>query len=139
MSFSDLCPRLARMARTSFATPIMKLTTISGVPGYFARSAGSCVATPTGQVFKWHWRAITHPVATIAIVPKPYSSAPNIAAMTISRPERMPPSVRKTTRSRNSFSTSARCVSARPSSQGVPAFLMELSGEAPVPPSCPLT
>src|SRR5256885_15511685 len=41
-------------------------------------------------------------------------------------------------RLRRLFSTSVWCVSARPSSHGVPACLIEESGDAPVPPSCPL-
>ena len=40
-------------------------------------------------------------------------------------------------RPRRRFSTSVCCVSARPSSHGVPACLIEVSGEAPVPPSWP--
>ncbi len=41
-------------------------------------------------------------------------------------------------RSRSLFSTSVCWVSARPSSQGMPACLSEVSGLAPVPPSWPL-
>jgi hypothetical protein len=40
-----------------------------------------------------------------------------------------------TMRLRRLFSTSVWCVSARPSSQGRPACLIEVSGDAPVPPS----
>ena len=57
--------------------------------------------------------------------------------MRMSRPVFIPPSTRTRTRSRRSLSHKARCVSARPSSQGMPACLMELSGEAPVPPLLP--
>jgi hypothetical protein len=41
-------------------------------------------------------------------------------------------------RLRRSFITSTCCVSASPSSHGMPACLIEVSGEAPVPPSSPL-
>jgi hypothetical protein len=40
--------------------------TISGLPLKRARSVSSWVAIPTGQVFRWHWRAITQPIATSA-------------------------------------------------------------------------
>ena len=49
----------------------------------------------------------------------------------------MPPSTRSRTRPRRPFATSVCCVSARPSSHGMPAFLIEDSGLAPVPPSAP--
>ena len=58
--------------------------------------------------------------------------------MTTSRPVLSWPSVSTTMRLRRSLSTSTWCVSARPSSQGTPACLMLVSGEAPVPPSWPL-
>ena len=44
---------------------------ISGVPKYFLRSSSACVAMPTGQVLLWHCRAILHPMAINAVVPKP--------------------------------------------------------------------
>ncbi len=50
-------------------------------------------------------------------------------------PVRMPPSTCTAIRPRNPFSTSVCCVSARPISQGLPAWVSEVSGEAPVPPS----
>ena len=68
-----------------------------------ARSFSSWVQTPTGQVFDWHWRTMMQPIAISAAVPMPYSSAPIIAAMTMSRPVRRPPSVRSVTRSRRRF------------------------------------
>ena len=37
--------------------------TCSGLPWNFLRSSGSCVATPTGQVFKWHLRIMMQPMA----------------------------------------------------------------------------
>jgi hypothetical protein len=61
------------------------------------------VQTPTGQVLDWHWRTMMQPMAISAAVPMPYSSAPIIAAMTMSRPVRSPPSVRSVTRSRRLF------------------------------------
>ena len=78
------------------------------------------------------------PSATSGAVAKPNSSAPSSAAITTSRPVLSWPSVSTTMRLRRSLSTSTWCVSARPSSQGMPACLMLVSGEAPVPPSWPL-
>ena len=101
------------------------------------RSASFCVATPTGQLFVWQTRAIMQPSAIIATEPKPYSSAPSRAAITTSQPVLRPPSARNSTRSRRPFSTRLRCTSVSPSAQGLPACLIELSGDAPVPPSWP--
>ena len=53
-----------------------KFSTNSGLPVNFLRSSGSCVATPTGQVFRWQTRIITQPMTTSGAVAKPYSSAP---------------------------------------------------------------
>ena len=122
-------------SRTSFATKRMKLTTCSGSPAKCARSRGSCVATPTGQVFEWQTRIMMQPSATSGAVAKPNSSAPSSAAMTTSRPVFSWPSVSSTTRLRRLFSTSTWCASARPSSHGTPAWRMLVSGAAPVPPS----
>ena len=41
-----------------------RLTTFSGEPVNFARSASFCVHTPTGQVLEWHWRTMMQPIAT---------------------------------------------------------------------------
>src|SRR5690348_12971754 len=49
-------PSCAMISRTSSAIKKKKFTTCSGWPLNFARSTGSCVATPTGQVFRWHLR-----------------------------------------------------------------------------------
>ena len=65
----------------------------------------------------------------------PYSSAPSMAATTTSRPVLMPPSVRSSTLSRRRLSVSTWCVSDRPISQGMPAYLMLVCGLAPVPPA----
>ena len=70
-------------------------------------------------------------------MPKPNSSAPSSAAITRSRPVRSWPSTWTRMRSRSPLATSVCCVSARPSSQGRPQCLIEVSGEAPVPPSAP--
>ena len=115
----------------------MNVTTWSGSPVNFARSFGSCVATPTGQVLRWQARIMMQPSTTSGAVAKPNSSAPSSAPMTTSRPVLSCPSTSTTMRERRSFITSTWCVSARPSSQGMPACLMDVSGEAPVPPSCP--
>ena len=76
-----------------------------------------------------------HPETTSGAVAKPYSSAPNRAATTTSRPVFIWPSTWTTMRSRSPFIMSVCWVSARPSSQGMPACLSEVSGAAPVPPS----
>mmetsp|Transcript_17230 Transcript_17230/g.32616 ORF Transcript_17230/g.32616 Transcript_17230/m.32616 type:complete len:211 (+) Transcript_17230:876-1508(+) len=94
-------PRWAMMFLTSSPTKWKKFTTCSGVPGNFLRSSSFWEVTPTGHVLRWQTRAITQPSAIIAIVPNPNSSAPIIAAMAISRPVRIPPSTRISTRLRN--------------------------------------
>src|SRR5207249_7679680 len=93
---------------------------------------------PTGQVFRWHCRAITHPIANSDAVPKPNSSAPRIEASTTSRANFRPPSTRRESRERRPARTSVSCASRKPISQGRPVFLMEVNGEEPVPPLCPL-
>ena len=123
--------------RTCSAMKKKKLMTFSGVPWNLARSAGSCVAMPTGQVLRWHLRIMMQPMATSGAVEKPNSSAPSSAAMVTSRPVCSLPSVCRRMRPRRSFITSTWCASASPSSQGAPACLMELSGLAPVPPLSP--
>src|SRR3989440_11549665 len=80
-------------SRTSSATKCMKLTTCAGSPLNLARSCGSCVATPTGQVFKWQTRIMMQPSPTSGAVAKPNSSAPSNAATTTSRPVLSWPSV----------------------------------------------
>jgi hypothetical protein len=92
---------------------------------------------PTGQLSWWQVRTIRQPSASSAAVPKPYSSAPSSAASSTSRPVLRPPSTRTRTRERSRLARSACWVSARPSSQGAPACLIEDSGLAPVPPSAP--
>ena len=57
--------------------------------------------------------------------------------MTTSRPVFIWPSTWTTMRSRSLFSTNTCCVSARPSSHGTPPCLIDVRGEAPVPPSWP--
>ena len=80
-------------------------------------------------------RRYLHPSATIGALPKPKLSAPMIAAFTTSSPVFSPPSACSRTRWRSSLMHSVWCVSASPSSQGVPAYLIDDSGLAPVPPS----
>ena len=60
---------------------VKKATTWSGVPVNFARRSSRWVAIPVGHVSRWHWRAMSQPIATSAAVPKPYSSAPSSAAI----------------------------------------------------------
>ena len=111
--------------------------TCSGWPVKRLRSTGSCVATPTGQVLRWHLRIMMQPAAISGAVAKPNSSAPSSAPITTSRPVRKPPSTCTTMRLRSRSRTSVWWVSARPISHGEPACLIEVSGEAPVPPSKP--
>ena len=125
------------ISRTSWAMKRMKFTVSSGRPVKFLRSSGSWVATPTGQVLRWHTRIMMQPRVTSGPVAKPNSSAPRRAAMTTSRPVFSWPSVSTTMRERRLLRTRVWWVSARPSSQGRPACLMEVWGEAPVPPSKP--
>jgi hypothetical protein len=73
-------PSCAISSRTSSATNRKKFSTNSGWPVNFARSAGSCVAIPTGQVFRWQTRIMMQPITTSGAVANPYSSAPSSAA-----------------------------------------------------------
>src|SRR3981081_1346469 len=66
--------------------------TCSGWPVKRLRSTGSWVATPTGQVLRWHLRIMMQPAAIRGAVEKPNSSAPSSAPITTSRPVRKPPS-----------------------------------------------
>ena len=113
------------------------MTTCSGVPRKRARSSGSWVAIPTGQVFRWQTRIMMQPIAISGAVEKPNSSAPSSAPMTTSRPVFIPPSTSTVIRERRSLSSSVCWVSARPISHGTPADWIEDCGEAPVPPSWP--
>mmetsp|Transcript_59821 Transcript_59821/g.146909 ORF Transcript_59821/g.146909 Transcript_59821/m.146909 type:complete len:221 (-) Transcript_59821:4365-5027(-) len=137
ISSRRLYPKCASISRTSSATNSKKFTTCSGVPGNFLRSSSFWLVTPTGHVLRWQTRAITHPSAIMAMVPKPNCSAPRRAAIITSRPVRTPPSTRRTTRSRRLLLYNAEWASVKPSSHGQPACLMEERGEAPVPPSPP--
>mmetsp|Transcript_4227 Transcript_4227/g.9166 ORF Transcript_4227/g.9166 Transcript_4227/m.9166 type:complete len:245 (-) Transcript_4227:569-1303(-) len=130
-------PMAAMLVRTSSASIHMKLTTCSGFPANLARSSGSCVAMPTGHVFRWHLRIMMQPNTTSGIVAKPNSSAPSSAAIVTSRPVLSCPSDCSTTRERSPLSTSVWCASASPSSQGRPACLIPVQAAAPVPPSPP--
>ena len=130
-------PNWAMMRRISSATKVKNRSTYSALPANFARSFGSCVAMPTGQVPKWHLRIKRQPRETRAEVPKPNRSAPSNAPMTTSRPVFICPSTWTTIRSLRPFKTRVCWVSARPISQGVPAYLIDESGLAPVPPSWP--
>src|SRR5438874_2038298 len=125
------------ISRTSCARKRKKFSTNSGLPANFFRSSGSCVAMPTGHVFRWQTRIITQPMTTSGAVAKPNSSAPRSAAMTTSRPVFIWPSTWTTMRSRSLLSTRTCWVSASPSSHGTPPCLMDVNGEAPVPPSWP--
>ncbi len=73
------------ISRSPSAIMKKKLTTYSGLPANFLRSSGSCVAMPTGQVFRWHLRIMMQPIVTSAAVAMPHSSAPSSVAMATSR------------------------------------------------------
>ena len=81
----------------------------------------------------WHLRIITHPNTIRAAVPKAYSSAPSNAMLMMSRPVFNCPSVCRRTCPRSPLSTSVCCVSLNPISGGIPAYLIEEAGDAPVP------
>ena len=126
------------ISRTSSATKKKIVDDVLGLAGELAlRSTGSCVATPTGHVLRWHLRIMMQPSTTSGAVAKPNSSAPSSAPITTSRPVFIWPSTCTAMRPRSRFSTSVCCVSARPSSHGVPACLIDDTGDAPVPPSWP--
>jgi hypothetical protein len=137
ISSSVRAPRLARISRTCSATKLKNVTTWSGVPLNLARRSARWVAMPVGQVLRWHCRAMAQPIATSGAVPNPKVSAPSSAASTTSRPLLNPPSVRTSIRCRRPLATSMACASASPSSHGLPACLMDESGDAPVPPLWP--
>lgn len=81
---------------------------------------------------------MTHPIETSIAVAKPNSSAPRSAPITTSRPVFIWPSTWILILSLKPLRRRVCWVSARPSSHGRPACFMLVSGEAPVPPSCPL-
>ena len=99
-------PSFAIRSRSSSARRKKKLTTCSGWPLNRARSSGSCVAMPTGQVLRWHFRIMMQPITTSAPVAMPNSSAPSIVAIATSLAVRIMPSVWTVIRPRRSFMTS---------------------------------
>ena len=52
ISSIERAPMPARRSRTSLASPRKKVSTISGFPVKRVRNLSSCVAMPTGQVFR---------------------------------------------------------------------------------------
>ena len=54
-------PSAAMYSRTSSAMKRKKFVTNSGLPAKRARSSGSWVATPTGQVLRWQTRIMMQP------------------------------------------------------------------------------
>ena len=115
-------PRRAMISRSSSAVKRMKFSTCSGVPVKRPRRVQFCVAMPAGQVSCWQSRCMRQPMATSGMVAKPNSSAPSSAAMATSRPSMSLPSVSTTTRERRPLNSSVCCVSARPISNGMPAW-----------------
>ena len=99
-------PSSAIISRRFCARKRMRLITYSGLPLKRERSAGFCVATPTGQVSRLQTRIITQPMETSGSVAKPNSSAPSSAAMAMSRPVMSLPSVSTRTLPRKPFAIS---------------------------------
>ena len=130
-------PIAAISSRTSSATKKKKLMTCSGRPLKRLRSTGSCVATPTGQVLRWHLRIMMQPAAISGAVEKPNSSAPSSAAITTSRPVRKPPSTWTRDAAAQPVEHQGLLGLGKADLPGLPACLIEVSGEAPVPPSKP--
>src|SRR5690606_4349392 len=81
-------------------------STNSGLPVNRLRSTGFCVATPTGQVARWHTRIMMPPETTSGAVANPNSSAPSSAATITSRPDFICPSPGTTMLSRTQLSLS---------------------------------
>jgi hypothetical protein len=108
----------------------------SGWPVNFLRSWGPAWQTPTGQVFRWHLRIMMQPSGDQRSGCEPelfgaqQGGDDHVAA-------RLQPAVGFQAQRVNAgrSCTSVWCVSARPSSQGRPACLMLVRGDAPVPPS----
>ena len=103
-----------------------------------ARSSGSWVAIPTGQVFRWQTRIMMQPIAISGAVEKPHSSAPSSAADDHVAPGAHPavdldqdPRAQVVARAASAGSRRAR------SPTGTPPTWIEDCGEAPVPPSWP--
>ena len=128
-------PSLAIYSLNSCAIKYMKLITYSGFPINLFLSSGFCVAIPIGQVSRLHTLIITQPKVTRGAVAKPNSSAPSIQAIATSLPVISFPSVSRETSFLKPFLISVWCVSASPSSQGIPALCIDVCGAAPVPPS----
>jgi len=135
ISLMVLKPNFAMISRISRAINRSRFSTYSGFPQKFFLKSAFCVAIPTGQVFKLQTLIMTQPRAISGVVANPNSSAPNMAAITTSLPDKSLPSVSKTTLSLNLFKINVWCASASPSSHGSPVFLMLVQGAAPEPPS----
>ena len=130
-------PSFAMISRSCSAMKRMNRSTYSGLPAKRLRSWGSWVATPKGQVPSWHTRIMRQPSVISGAVAKPNSSAPSSSATATSWPDISLPSVSSVTVWRSRLRQSTWCVSARPSSQGRPAWWTLDIGAAPVPPSPP--
>ena len=98
-------PTAAISSRTRSATNSeVRAPRARAVPVNRRRSSGSCVAIPTGHVFRWQTRIITQPSATSGAVENANSSAPSSARDQRRRaPVRRPPSTCTRTRPRRPF------------------------------------
>ena len=112
------------ISRSSSATNIMKFTTYSGLPRE-AADAGLqfCVAMPTGQVSCWQSRCIMQPIGQ-----QRHGGEAELLGTEQGRPwprrgrHMSLPSVSTTTRLRKPLRKSVCWVSARPISNGMPAW-----------------
>ena len=100
---------------------------------------GSCVVTPTGQWFVWHFCAWMQPTANIIARAASVKSAPWQIRLTMSMPLATLPLAPILTWSRSPDPTSALCTNIRPSVSGMPTLSSNSTGPAPVPPSDPST
>ena len=78
---------------------------------------------------------MTHPKATNGAVANPKPSAPSNAAIATSLPDISFPSASSITLLLKLLATNVCWASAKPNSQGTPAFWIDVLGAAPVPPS----
>jgi hypothetical protein len=113
-----------------------ELTTNSGLPENFSRSSGVLGGDAHRAGVEVTDPLMMQPDTTSGAVANPNSSAPRSAAITDVAPGLELPVGLHDDPVAQPLSSSVCWVSARPSSHGPPACLSDVSGEAPVPPSC---
>ena len=127
------------MSRTSSAMKVNRLMTFSGRAGRTSsRSFSSCVQTPTGQVLEWHCRTMMQPIATrlrradAELLGAQHRGDDDVAPGLDAR--------RRCAASRGGAAVERQHLvglATGPSPTAVPAYLIEVCGEAPVPPTWP--